>query len=325
MEKKVSVVMCTRNGAKYLREQLDTIVHQTYPIYEFIIQDDCSTDNTMEILKEYAEKYQYICIIKNEQVMGINRNFFSAFERATGDYISIADQDDIWELDKIEKQITSIGDNWLSFHFSEPFSEDGVVVYFSNRKFNYGIERLIFLSSVPGHTMLLKREVVSMVPEESKKHFMYDHLFQMVTAAYDKIGFCDQVLVHQRRYLNAATYTVPINTQFTVVNSIKTVFRTFFLYVELRDVLSSRFHEIYKLLKSLPGKNPVKTNGEKLALYQSQKGVVAYIKQVVLCIKLRKKIFFAKPKNDFIAILRAIYFPISCVDYIRYLSQNYKK
>jgi glycosyltransferase involved in cell wall biosynthesis len=323
MEKKVSVVMCTYNGAKYLREQLESIVRQTYPIYELIIQDDCSTDNTPEILKEYSGKYPYVCIIINQQTMGINRNFFSAMNRATGDYIAISDQDDIWESDKIEKQIVSIGDNWLSFHLSKPFSEDGTIVYFNDRLPNYGIERAIYQNHVPGHTMLLKREIIPMLPEESKKFFIYDHLFQIVTAAFDKMSFCNQVLVHQRRHFNAATYTPPINTQFNIVNSVKAIFRTFFLYIELRDVLFLHFNKIYKLLKSLPGENQGKANAEKLALYQSQKGMIAYIKLTVLCIKLRKKIFYTEIKNDFIAILRAVYFPISCVDYIRYMLKKH--
>jgi len=327
MERKVSVIMCTYNGAKYLREQLETIIHQTYPIYELIVQDDCSTDNTLEILKEYSGKYpspiMYIHV--NQFVMGANENFFFAMQRATGDYIAISDQDDIWELNKIEKQIESIGNNWLSFHFSKPFSEDGAITYFDDRKPNYGIERVIFQGSAPGHTILLKKEVISMIPEESKKYFVYDHLLQMITAAYDKISFCDQILVHQRRHFNAATYIVPINTQLNIVNSIKTIFRTLSLYVELRDILSSRFDKIYQLLKSLSEENPNKANAEKLALYQSQKGVICYLKLTALCIKLRKKIFYTEIKNDFISILRAIYFPISCVDYIRYMRKMVKR
>ena len=54
--KNVSIILCTYNGARFLREQLDSIVNQTYPIYELIIQDDCSTDSTESIAKEYVEK-----------------------------------------------------------------------------------------------------------------------------------------------------------------------------------------------------------------------------------------------------------------------------
>ncbi|MDY3141073.1 MAG: glycosyltransferase, partial [Parabacteroides sp.] len=57
LNKKVSIAMCTYNGEKYIREQLDSIVNQTYPIDEVIIQDDHSKDGTIQILLEYAERY----------------------------------------------------------------------------------------------------------------------------------------------------------------------------------------------------------------------------------------------------------------------------
>ena len=321
--KKVSIVMCTYNGAKYLREQLDTIVQQTYPIHELIIQDDCSTDKTFSILEEYSKQYPYIQIHINEQKKGANQNFFSAIERITGDYIAFSDQDDIWELDKIEKQISAIGDFWLSGHFSKPFSEDNVFVFVDTRKPNYGIERAIYQPSIPGHTMLLKKEIAALIPKDSKNTFMYDHLFQIVAAAYDKIFFHEEILTHQRRHHSAATYTIPLNTKLNLTNCFQAINRTFFLYIELRDALCSRFNEIYKLLKSLPEESSVKTDAENLAFYQSKKGLIFYLKSAFLCVKLRKKIFYAKEKNNLFSILRAIYFPISCVDYIRYMSKTY--
>ena len=60
--KKISVVMCTYNGARFIREQLDSILNQTYPIYELIVQDDCSTDETVEIVKEYQVRFSQVDI-----------------------------------------------------------------------------------------------------------------------------------------------------------------------------------------------------------------------------------------------------------------------
>ena len=120
--KNVSIILCTYNGARFLREQLDSIVNQTYPIYELIIQDDCSTDSTESIAKEYVEKFPFIKFVKNETNKGINLNFFSAISRATGEYIAISDQDDIWELNKIEKQIDCIGDHLFCAGLTKPFS-----------------------------------------------------------------------------------------------------------------------------------------------------------------------------------------------------------
>ena len=73
---KVSVVMCTYNGGRFLAEQLESIIRQTYPVYEIIVQDDGSTDNTQAVVEEYARLYPFIRFYRHEGKPGINRNFF---------------------------------------------------------------------------------------------------------------------------------------------------------------------------------------------------------------------------------------------------------
>ena len=75
----VSVVMCTYNGEKYIREQLDSILRQTYPIEKIYIQDDCSTDKTVEIIKEYAEKHSNLFYKINKAQLGVNQNFLRLY------------------------------------------------------------------------------------------------------------------------------------------------------------------------------------------------------------------------------------------------------
>ena len=88
MKASVSIVLCTYNGAKYLSEQLESILAQTYPLHEIIIQDDNSTDETVNIIHEYACKYSLIKFFKNNSAHGVNGNFLSAMQRATGDLLS---------------------------------------------------------------------------------------------------------------------------------------------------------------------------------------------------------------------------------------------
>lgn len=82
-QQRISVVLCTYNGGRYLREQLDTIVHQSLPIYELIVQDDASTDDTCAVVAEYAERYPYIRLEQNRTQKGINVNFFDALSKAS--------------------------------------------------------------------------------------------------------------------------------------------------------------------------------------------------------------------------------------------------
>ena len=67
---KVSVVMCTYNGGRYLRQQIDSILAQTYPVDELIVQDDCSTDDTVAIVREYAKIYPFIRVYVNDNYAG---------------------------------------------------------------------------------------------------------------------------------------------------------------------------------------------------------------------------------------------------------------
>lgn len=147
MEEKpsVSVVMCTYNGAKFIREQIASILQQTYPLHEIIIQDDNSDDETWSILSECAARNPKITIYSNEEKHGVNGNFLSAMKRASGDFIAIADQDDIWETDKIEIQMKAIGKNLLCSGHSRPFSTDDAFAYFDERHRNVNVIRMMFL------------------------------------------------------------------------------------------------------------------------------------------------------------------------------------
>lgn len=166
----VAVVMCTYNGEKFLREQLDSILDQTYPISEIIIQDDRSTDGTVALLKEYEERHPNIHVFVNEQNLGFNLNFKTACMRPTTDLIAISDQDDVWFKDKIERQVAAMGENniccstYLRGRSMETSHKVGM---------QYSLPALLFTSSIAGHSMLMRRDFlqrdVVWMP-----HFFYD-------------------------------------------------------------------------------------------------------------------------------------------------------
>ena len=122
--KTVSIVMCTYNGERYLKEQLMSLLNQTYSPIEIIIQDDLSTDNTLEIIHDYQERYPGIIhLFQNSRRLGYNQNFLSAYQKANGYYIASADQDDIWETNKIEILVREIGDSMLIFHIWDCYTK----------------------------------------------------------------------------------------------------------------------------------------------------------------------------------------------------------
>jgi len=99
---KISIAMATYNGAKYLREQLDSFVAQTRLPDELVITDDCSTDNTIEIIQAFAATAPFaVRWEQNEKNHGYTGNFNHALMKTTGDLVFLSDQDDVWFPEKL--------------------------------------------------------------------------------------------------------------------------------------------------------------------------------------------------------------------------------
>ena len=113
-QKLISVIMSVYNGEKYLVQAIDSILNQTYQNFEFIIIDDCSTDNSSHILQEYAKKDSRIKIIKKEKNIGIKgfiENLNLGISIAEGKYIARMDQDDVSLPERFQKQVDFLENN----------------------------------------------------------------------------------------------------------------------------------------------------------------------------------------------------------------------
>lgn len=115
MEELVSVIMPSYNTARFIKETVESVLAQTYKNWELIIVDDCSTDNTDEVVSKFFPDTR-IRYIKNEKNSGaaVSRN--RALREAKGKWIAFLDSDDLWEAEKLEKQIAFMKSN--NCHFS---------------------------------------------------------------------------------------------------------------------------------------------------------------------------------------------------------------
>lgn len=115
MARLVSIIMPSYNTAGFIAESIQSVLEQSYKNWELLIVDDCSTDNTDEVVSLYLvdERIKYL---KNEKNSGaaVSRN--RALREAKGKWIAFLDSDDLWEPDKLEKQIAFMRDN--DYHFS---------------------------------------------------------------------------------------------------------------------------------------------------------------------------------------------------------------
>ena len=98
----VSVVMATYNGERFIEAQIDSILSQSYSALELIICDDDSSDGTIEIIESYRKKDARIFLYQNSERLGFVKNFEKGMGLARGSYIALSDQDDIWEVTKLQ-------------------------------------------------------------------------------------------------------------------------------------------------------------------------------------------------------------------------------
>jgi glycosyltransferase involved in cell wall biosynthesis len=205
----VSIALCTYNGEAYLREQLDSIVDQSYPAIELIAVDDCSSDNTLKILEEYAAKYPYIQVFVNPQNLGYIRNFEKALQLCNGDFITLSDQDDIWDLRKIEKQVKAIGNHLLIYHDSEFVDQNGQSLHrkmsdIMNLYRGNQPEAFLFFNCISGHSVLMKKELRDELLPFPNAYF-HDWWMGYVATNLGSIDFINESLVKYRQHQKADT------------------------------------------------------------------------------------------------------------------------
>ena len=118
-EELVSIVVPVYNAEKFLKDTVRTVLEQTYPNWELLLVDDCSNDDSVNIIKEYATKDDRILLLKNEKNSGaaLTRNY--GIKEAKGTYLCFLDADDLWEKEKLEKQLKFMKDNRCAFSFTD--------------------------------------------------------------------------------------------------------------------------------------------------------------------------------------------------------------
>lgn len=307
----ISVVIATYNGEKYIREQIDSILNQTYPIYELIIQDDCSTDNTVSIAKDYAKRYPVVKVFENQCNMGLNQNFKTAAMRATGDFVAISDQDDIWFKDKLERQLAAIGNRDICCS-AHAYGKEPAEIIINNYPIN--VERLLFFSNVCGHTMLCRRDFVQ-DPANWQDHMWYDWSLSLHASLGNGIILIEEPTVWHR--LHSGEVSQILETRYEDISSHSLLYPYLYGLKAYRKWLSDdNRRAIYTHLQQVTadGRFPLVHHFCSLLLKDD---LLSILRLCRLCQKHRSKIYFNKPTDGLIGWLRGFFFPMiySCTQF----------
>ncbi|MDO9106842.1 MAG: glycosyltransferase family 2 protein [Methylovulum sp.] len=284
----VSIVIATYNGERFLREQLDSIFRQTYTHIEIIAIDDCSTDRSLAILKEYADKHPHFTLIKNEQNIGYQKNFEKGFALAKGDYIAPSDQDDIWLENKIEVLVNNIGNHAIAYCNSAFINSTSELL---NKTMN-DIKTLtnfdnpimyVTGASAPGHAMLITKQLaLEAMPYPTL--VSHDYWLAFVATFSSSLKFIDEVLVLYRRH---------DTNVFGAINSKN----------KTRETAQQRVHKARQRVQLLYQKCPDHLTEQKQTLYAICKSYESYsfannFARMSIFFKYRKEILVYKKRNE---------------------------
>ena len=216
---KVSVVVCTYNGEKYLREQLQSIRDQTWPPDEIIISDDGSTDSTLEIIEDFALSSNgphppVWRVEKRTKPSGVSGNFASALGEVRGEFIALADQDDVWEPDRLEKGLAHFHYGALLVHSDATLiSGSGLPTgtlmsalrLTSREKRNLlsgrALRALLRRNVVTGATTMIRSSLLEQalpIPEG----WVHDEWLALVAAVQGGVVFQEDLLIRYRQHGN---------------------------------------------------------------------------------------------------------------------------
>jgi glycosyltransferase involved in cell wall biosynthesis len=208
----ISVIMATYNGSNYLNEQIDSILAQTLQPVEIIVCDDNSSDNTIEILRSYADK-KLLRYYINEKRLGVIQNFKKAASLATNShFFALADQDDLWAPDKLMKLATLMMAQTDSFKPAMVFS-DASIIDKKGKLLNKSLwsefnicpdkqtfKTLLIRNIVPGCTMLINSKMKAELLDIPISAYMHDAWITFLAYAFNNYAYVKEPLIQHRNH-----------------------------------------------------------------------------------------------------------------------------
>ena len=215
----VAIVLCTFNGSKYIEALMDSIIVQTYENWELWISDDGYKDNTISVVRQYAEFYpEKIHILPEHAPLGACTNFLKTLTGAQlneAEYYMFADQDDVWFPDKIEKLVAAMRmeeqserkETPLLIHSDCRVTDQNLQTiassfteYMGYNQSMKSLPHLLVQNNVVGASVLFNRALRNRIHSVPQSAVMHDHWIALVAAAFGRIGYLPEATYDYRQH-----------------------------------------------------------------------------------------------------------------------------
>ena len=222
---KISVLLCTYNGEKYIQEQLSSIINQSKMVDEIIVSDDCSRDHTIKKVEEFAQNCKInIKINSNSLNTGFKKNFYNGLSFCSGDIIFFSDQDDVWEYRKVEKIINLFeSNNKALLVFSDAFVTNEKLEFKSHllKDVRYNdnfmidsksqLNMLLADNFITGATMAIRKELINLASPFGME-WPHDYWLGIIAAINNGLYCINEPLIKYRQH---ASNAIGINKKYS--------------------------------------------------------------------------------------------------------------
>ena len=211
----VLILLATYQGSSYLKEQIESILQQTYENIQIYIRDDLSNDDTPQIISHYAKKFpEKIHVLKSNERLGVIGNFACLMQSGLNQapYIMLSDQDDVWKKDKVEKTLRVM----KAYEVNAPCLVHADLTVVNNQlkifhlsfwKYSYlkpqgrqSLNRLLVQNVVTGCTVMMNQALLQKALPIPKEILMHDWWLALVAAAFGKIVPIEESLIYYRQH-----------------------------------------------------------------------------------------------------------------------------
>lgn len=235
MNKKIDVLLATYNGEKYLKEQIDSILNQTFQNINLIVSDDCSKDDTKRILENYAKKDKRVILYFQKKNLGVVKNIEFLLQQVKSEFYMLADQDDIWLPEKIQKSYETMEKENAALVFGDlevvdanlntiyPSFGDYMLLNKKINKYLNSIKLNYLYNCITGCTILAKTETIkNILPiPTTSKFLIHDHWIGIITSCNYKLAYMPEKYIKYRQHGNNQVGTNKVSHGFEKLEQVR--------------------------------------------------------------------------------------------------------